>query len=81
MILEKITKEPYQAIICYNAKTSQNPEETVFTYNAKLKVPKFTIGKSKKIIKHKGFQSLKGLQGNVSFVPRVRDEEKYIYSS
>lgn len=43
MIFERITKEPYQCIVCLNCKTSSNPEDTIKTYTAKLKVPKFKI--------------------------------------
>lgn len=46
MIFEKITREPYTAIVCLNCNTSSNPEETVKVYKAKLKVPKFKVGKN-----------------------------------
>lgn len=46
LIFEKITKEEYNAIVCLNFRTSQNPEDTVKTYKAKLKVPKFVMGKN-----------------------------------
>lgn len=42
-IFDNITKEPYQAIICENFRTSQNPEDLIKTYVAKQKVPKFKI--------------------------------------
>ncbi len=45
MIFENITKEPYQAIVAMNNKVTQNPEESIRTYVASLKIPKFTMGK------------------------------------
>jgi len=45
MILENVTKKEYQAIVCMNNITSSNPEETVRTFTARLKVPKFNIDK------------------------------------
>lgn len=45
MIFNNVTKQPYQAIVCLNYITSQNPEDTIYTYVAKLNISKFTIGK------------------------------------
>ena len=45
MIFEKVTKMPYQAIVVLNFKTDSNPQKTIRTYTAQLKVPKFKIGK------------------------------------
>ena len=47
MLFERMTRKEYQAIVCLNFKTSQNPEDTVRKYTAKLKVPKFKMGKNK----------------------------------
>ena len=43
MIFERITREPYQAIVCLNFKTSQNPEDVIRTYVANPKVYKFMM--------------------------------------
>lgn len=44
MIFNNITKTPYQAIVCLNYITSQDPTETTKTYIASLKVGKFKVG-------------------------------------
>jgi len=43
LVFEKITKEPYQAICVLNCITSQNPEDVIRKFTAKLNVPKFMI--------------------------------------
>lgn len=50
MLLEKITKEPYQAVCCLNCITSQDPEDTVRMYKARLKLPDFKMGTKESII-------------------------------
>lgn len=44
-IFEEITKDPYKAIVIANFINSKNPEDYIFTYVAKLKVPDFKIVK------------------------------------
>jgi hypothetical protein len=42
-IFDRITKEPYQAIVVLNFNISPSPEDYITTYIAKLKVPKFKM--------------------------------------
>ena len=68
MILENITKKEYQAIVCMNNITSSNPEDTVRTYTAKLKVPKFIIDKNFKKMPYM-IDSIGKVSGNYSNAP------------
>jgi hypothetical protein len=44
MIFDKITKEPYQALVVCSSKIDQDPSSYIRTYTAKLKLPKFMMG-------------------------------------
>jgi hypothetical protein len=55
-ILRKVCMEEYTAIVVANFKTDINPEEYIYKYKAKLKVPHFEIGI--KSVSHTTLQSI-----------------------
>ncbi len=76
-IFERITREPYQAIVVMNSRISQSPEDTVRTYKAELELPKFMMGSRRIKLNHKvnafvssNFPS-SGL-GETDFMPPIR---------
>ncbi len=76
MVFDRVTKEPYTAICILNCKVTQNPEDYIKMYKAKLKVPKFKMGNTEKNIKHSinfGLGSTAPSTGyaNVDFLPRI----------
>lgn len=78
LIFDKITKEPYQALVICNSKVTQNPEDYIKTYTARLKLPKFVMDS-----KDKGLYNLMKPETKVfDSMPRVKENivarKKYV---
>jgi hypothetical protein len=70
MLLDRLTKVPYQALCCLNYITSPNPEDTVRVYTASMKIPKFKMGSSGVSFK----PSITAFANVISFLPPIKDE-------